>query len=144
MTNFLDSGKDSTTVTHIPRALVVEDTLELGELIKTALAKIRVLAFTETHGMKALERYNEIKPDIVLLDIGLPDMIGWRVLDSIKETKAMFKRPAIVIITAYDDPANRLMGKLQGVDDYLIKPFTPEEIQGVVKRVLENVRRSNV
>jgi DNA-binding response OmpR family regulator len=48
-----------------------------------------------------------------------------------------FSRPAVVIISAYGDPANRLMGKLQGVDGYLIKPFTRGEIESVVLEALD-------
>jgi DNA-binding response OmpR family regulator len=87
--------------------------------------------------MRALETYKEVQPDLVLLDIGLPDMTGWKVLDAIKESKSIFKRPSVIVMTAYGDPANRLMGKLQGVDEYLIKPFTPEEIEHVVRQVLQ-------
>jgi DNA-binding response OmpR family regulator len=124
------------TVTHIPRVLIIEDTVELGELIQLTMERMHLLTFRETHGIRALERFNEIQPDLVLLDIGLPDMTGWKVLDAIKEGKAIFSRPAIIVITAYGDPANRLMGKLQGVDSYLIKPFTTEDIRSVVKSVL--------
>jgi len=124
------------TWTHVPRVLIVEDTIELGEVIQTTLQRMHIMAFCETHGLKALKRYEEIQPDLVLLDIGLPDMTGWKVLDAMKESKAIFRRPAIVVITAYGDPANRLMGKLQGVDNYLIKPFTPDEVQKVVQDVL--------
>src|SRR5258706_14822067 len=127
-----------TTITHIPRVLIIEDTIELGELIQMTMERMHLLTFRETHGLRALERYNDIRPDLVLLDIGLPDMTGWKVLDAIKEGKAIFKRPAIIVITAYGDPANRLMGKLQGVDNYLIKPFTTEDIRSVVQTVLEN------
>lgn len=124
------------TVTHIPRILIVEDSVELGELLQATLERMNVLVFIETLGTKALERYNQLRPDLVLLDIGLPDMTGWKVLDAIKEIKELYKRPAIIVMTAYGDPANRLMGKLQGVDDYLIKPFTPDEIRTVVRQVL--------
>ena len=132
----LDRGDE--TITHIPRVLIIEDTIELGELIQMTMERMHLLTFRETHGLRALERYNDIRPDLVLLDIGLPDMTGWKVLDAIKEGKAIFKRPAIIVITAYGDPANRLMGKLQGVDNYLIKPFTTEDIRSVVQTVLEN------
>jgi DNA-binding response OmpR family regulator len=124
------------TWTHVPRVLIVEDTVELGEVIQTTLQRLHIMAFCETHGLKALKRYEEIQPDLVLLDIGLPDMTGWKVLDAMKESKAIFSRPAIVVITAYGDPANRLMARLQGVDNYLIKPFTPDEVQKVVQEVL--------
>jgi DNA-binding response OmpR family regulator len=125
------------TYMHVPRVLIVEDTVELGEIIQATLERMEILAFCETHGTKALKRYDEVQPDLVILDIGLPDMTGWRVLDAIKESKALFKRPAIIIITAYGDPANRLMGKLQGVDSYLIKPFTPTEVERIVQEVLD-------
>ncbi len=128
------------TWTHVPRVLIIEDTVELGEVIQATLQRMHIMAFCETHGLKALKRYEEVQPDLVLLDIGLPDMTGWRVLDAMKESKSIFKRPAIVVITAYGDPANRLMGKLQGVDSYLIKPFTPEEVQNVVQEVLGRPR----
>ncbi len=128
------------TWTHVTRVLIIEDTVELGEVIQATLQRMHIMAFCETHGLKALKRYEEVQPDLVLLDIGLPDMTGWRVLDAMKESKAIFKRPAIVVITAYGDPANRLMGKLQGVDSYLIKPFTPEEVQNVVQEVLGRTR----
>jgi two-component system, OmpR family, response regulator VicR len=125
------------TLTHILRALIIEDTVELGEVIQATLERMHMLAFCETHGIRALKRFDEVKPDVVLLDIGLPDMTGWKVLDAIKESKSIFQRPAIIVITAYNDPANRLMGKLQGVDSYLIKPFTPAEVEKVVRTVLE-------
>jgi len=124
------------TVPHIPHVLIVEDAVELGEMIQTTLKQMKLMVFCETSGARALERYNEIQPDIVLLDIGLPDMTGWKVLDAIKEGKALFRRPVIVMLTAYGDPANRLMGKLQGVDHYLIKPFTPAEIEQVIQNIL--------
>ena len=145
-----DSGADDAaspslhqqkTALHIPRVLIVEDTAELGQLIQVTLERMDMLAFHETHGAPALERFDEIRPDLVLLDIGLPDMSGWRVLDAIKESKLAFSRPAIVIITAFGDPANRLMGKLQGVDGYLTKPFTHDEIESVVLGALgKNVK----
>lgn len=125
------------TVTHIPRILIVEDTEELAEVLAVTLQRMHFLTFHESHGMKALDTYKEVRPDLVLLDIGLPDMTGWKVLDAIKESKAILKRPGIIVMTAYGDPANRLMGKLQGVDEYLIKPFTPDEIERVVRQVLQ-------
>jgi two-component system response regulator AdeR len=124
------------TVQHIPRVLVIEDTPEIGEIIKATLERVKVLVFLETHGANALAAYDRVRPDIVLLDIGLPDMNGWKVLDMIKETKKMYKRPRVVVITAFGDPANRLMGKLQDVDNYLVKPFTPAELRQIVSDLL--------
>ena len=115
--------------------LIVEDTVELAEVIEATLQNMGLKTFHETHGAKALTMFKDKKPDLVLLDIGLPDMLGWKVLESLKEMKKA-GRPKIVIITAYADAANRVMGKLQDVDEYLIKPFSPDEVERVVTRVL--------
>ena len=137
------AGSDNVTLRHVPRVLIVEDTVELGEIIKAALKGMNVLTFHELRGSSALQVYRTMHPDIVLLDIGLPDMSGWRLLDIIKETQLDVRRPAIVVITAYGDPANRLMGKLQGVHSYLVKPFTLDQVRNIVRTILEVTPHEN-
>jgi len=120
---------------HTPSVLIIEDTTELGEIIQATLERLNMVTAHETHGLKALSRFEAMLPDVVLLDIGLPDMTGWKFLEAIKE-KYKDRMPIIIIITAYGDPANRLVGKLQGVYDYLIKPFTTSDVEKVVARAL--------
>jgi DNA-binding response OmpR family regulator len=120
----------------LPRVLIVEDTVELGEIIQVALRGSHVMTVHETRGVAALQTYQTLRPDIVILDIGLPDMTGWRLLDTIKESQTDVHSPAVVVITAYGDPANRLMGKLQGVYGYLIKPFSLDQIRQIVADIL--------
>ncbi len=124
---------ESTAATK--KVLIVEDTIELAEVIEATLQRVGVDTKHETHATKALELFKSYAPHLILLDIGLPDMSGWKLLDNIKEL-VKENRPHIIIITAYGDPANRLMGKLQDVDSYLIKPFSPEEVERVVGKVL--------
>jgi CheY-like chemotaxis protein len=119
-----------------PLVLIIEDTTELAEVIQATLERMNMIASYETHGAKALESFEKMHPDVVLLDIGLPDMTGWKFLETIKD-KHKDSMPIIIIITAYGDPANRLVGKLQGVNDYLIKPFTAAEVEQVVARALQ-------
>jgi CheY-like chemotaxis protein len=136
-------SQESTTAksAHGPTVLIIEDTTELAEVIQATLERMNIVTAHETHGNKALSKFNEMNPDVVLLDIGLPDMTGWKLLDAIKEKKGEDgKMPAVIIITAYGDPANRLVGKLQGVQDYLIKPFTADEVEKVVKNSLSAPR----
>jgi CheY-like chemotaxis protein len=118
--------------------LVVEDTLELGEVILATLEGMGLHAVHETHGKSGLERLKAMQPKVVLLDIGLPDITGWKMLGYIKEHYAGQKAPmpAIIVITAYGDPANRLIGKLQNIHSYLLKPFTPDQVERVVKMAL--------
>jgi|FLYN01.1.fsa_nt_gi CheY-like chemotaxis protein len=128
---------NTTTATRSPSVLIVEDTAELAEVISATLERMNMKTATESHGAKALARYADFNPDVILLDIGLPDITGWQFLEGVKEKrKAGDKLPIVIVITAYGDPANRLVGKLQGVHDYLIKPFTADEVEKVVQRAL--------
>lgn len=122
-----------------PTILIVEDTTELAEIIQATLERLDMIVFHETHGNKALQKFNELDPDIVLLDISLPDTTGWKIMDAIKERleQTAGSMPKVIVITAYDDPANRLIGKLQGVHNYLIKPFTSDQIEELVNQALK-------
>lgn len=121
-------------------ALIIEDTYELAEILQVTLQRMHIVTAHESHGGRAFDRYNEMHPDVLLLDIGLPDGPGWNVLERIKEQqhKSGGKMPAVIVITAYGDPANRLVGKLHGVDSYLIKPFTPHEVERTVQMALSS------
>lgn len=121
---------------HAPAVLIIEDSAELAEIIEVTLQRFDLVTAHESHGNKALARFQSMQPDVVLLDIGLPDMTGWKLLDDIKERYGSDRLPAIVVITAYGDPANRLVGKLQNVHDYLIKPFTADDVERVVMSAL--------
>lgn len=119
--------------------MILEDTVELAEVIQATLENMGFKASYATHGRTGLEQIKATKPRLVLLDIGLPDISGWEIL---KELKGHFSttnepEPAIVIITAYGDPANRLIAKLQETHAYLIKPFTPDQIERVVRSALD-------
>lgn len=131
----IDAGKQ-------PLVLIVEDTTELAEVIQATLERMGMAAVYETHGSRALAKLNDIDPDVVLLDISLPDTTGWKILDAIKERAVQRQRmPVVIVITAHDDPANRLVGKLQNVYSYLVKPFTSDSIERVVAEAVENARR---
>lgn len=117
------------------KVLIVEDAIELAEVIAATLERINIQTFHESHVERALEVYDAEHPDLILLDIGLPDKTGWKLLDEIKAEADDFQ-PIVVVMTAHDDPANRLMGKLQGVNYYLIKPFTPDEVEEIVQKAL--------
>jgi DNA-binding response OmpR family regulator len=132
-----DPSLPSEKADPIRKVLIIEDTTELAEVVKFTLERLDLKVFVETHGHKALEVYNTEHPDLVLLDIALPDTIGWKVLDTMREQQKGGNGPIIIVITAYGDPANRLMGKLQGIYDYLIKPFTPDEVEKVVITALD-------
>lgn len=127
-------GESSENKTH--KVLVVEDTVEMAEVIQVTLQRMNLQVFHETHGQRALEVFRQEELDLIILDIGLPDTSGWQVLETIREEQTGNK-PLVLIMTAYGDPANRLMGKLQGTYDYMIKPLTPSEIERSVAKALK-------
>lgn len=120
-----------------PLVLIVEDSVELAQLIQITLKRNQIRSIIETSGLRALERYYEMKPDVVLLDLGLPDMTGWKVLDGIREgSQEDGTMPVVIVVSAYGDAANRLVGKLQNVHGYLVKPFTSDDITSAVRQAL--------
>lgn len=119
-----------------PTVLILEDTTELAEVLQATLENMDIRSEWVSHGSKGLDRLKDKLPDLILLDIGLPDMTGWKVLEEMREWENQIEMPKVIVITAYGDPANRLIGKLQGIHSYLIKPFTPSEVESVVSRAL--------
>jgi CheY-like chemotaxis protein len=123
-----------------PHILIIEDSAELAEVIQATLESAGMNAISVSHGAKGLEHIKANSPDLLLLDIGLPDMTGWKMLEELREWKKEKNddMPTVIVITAYGDPANRLIGKLQGIHSYLIKPFTSDEVEKVVRGALSN------
>ena len=136
-----DLPPDSTDGSKLARTvLIVEDTVELAEIIQVTLEDLNLRVYHATHGNRALDLFHEVHPDLVLLDIALPDMTGWKVLETMREEQRGGKASKILVITAYGDPANRLMGKLQGIHGYLIKPLKREEIEKAVLSALSQLK----
>ena len=118
-----------------PKVLLIEDSEELAEIIIAVLEGMSLQPLHEAYGARAIQAIREERPDLILLDLGLPDMVGWKIMEALKDESGKFPIP-VVVITAHGDPTNRLIGKLQEVSAYLIKPCTPDEVRGVVSRVL--------
>ncbi|MEL6150356.1 MAG: response regulator [Chloroflexota bacterium] len=125
------------TAAKKPSVLIVEDTEELAEVIQATLENKGMAVRWVSHGSRGITQIKKDAPDVLLLDIGLPDMTGWKMLEELREWKSdPGQLPTVVVITAYGDPANRLIGKLQGIHSYLIKPFTADEVEKVVEKAL--------
>jgi CheY-like chemotaxis protein len=116
--------------------LIVVDSAKVVDVLRATLDRMNLSVFHVVRGNEALELYDAHHPDLILLDVALPDMPGWKLLDIIRERQRGEKDPIIIMITAYGDPANRLMGKLQGVFDYLSASATPDQIEQVVRQAL--------
>ena len=105
-----------------PNILIVDDTVEYGQLVQASLLRSGLQADYVTNGQLALDYLNERMPDVMLLDIGMPGMNGWAVLDEIKVRYPQATFP-VIVLTAFNDPANKLVGKFQQqVYRYCTKP----------------------
>jgi CheY-like chemotaxis protein len=115
--------------------LIVEDDDELATLTGLMLKRAGFTAHRVASGQEAIDFIEQTRSDVVLLDLHLPEVNGWKVLERIHEIYGEGTIP-VIVTTAYSDGANRLIGKLQEVRHYLIKPFEATALAEVVGEAL--------
>lgn len=122
-------SKDNST----KKVLVVDDEPDTLELVKLVLESGGFEVMLANNGMEALAQIETTKPDIVLLDIMMPDMDGWDVFRKIKERNSDIP---IAILTAKAQNIDKLLGlHVLKADDYITKPFGKNELIGKVKKL---------
>ncbi|WP_027416086.1 response regulator transcription factor [Aneurinibacillus terranovensis] len=114
------------------RILVVEDEFPIARLLEVYLKNAGYSVFLASNGEDAIRAFQECKPDLVLLDLMLPDKEGWEILDVIRKQSSC----PVIILTARGEVKDRLYGFKHGADDYIAKPFDPEEVVARVQAVL--------
>lgn len=123
------------------KILVVEDEYSINDAITFALRKEGYDVRSSFNGKDALERVNEFKPDLVLLDLMLPDING---LDICKEIS---KKAYIIMLTARGEFIDKILGLELGADDYIVKPFEIKEvlvrIKVIFRRGEKNINKDN-
>ena len=115
--------------------LVVEDSVAQREMIKTLLEGSGLSVTAVSNGFDALEHIQGHPPDLVLLDIVMPDMNGYEVCRRIKSDDVTKSLP-VVMCSAKGEEFDRYWGMKQGADAYIAKPFQPTELVGTVKLLL--------
>ena len=116
-----------------PLVLVVEDDPNIADLVALYLRKNDFRTIRAVDGATGLAAVRDRRPDLVLLDIGLPgDLDGF---DVCQQLRASSKVP-VIFMTARDDEVDRVMGLKLGADDYVSKPFSPRELVARVEAVL--------
>lgn len=116
------------------KILVIEDEISLAELIKDILEKNRNIKVSLVHnGADALDLFYTISPDLVLLDINLPNVDGWTICKEIKETSSV----PLIMMTARDSEIDEIKGLNIGADDYITKPFSLKILEIKVKKLLK-------
>ena len=119
------------------RILAVEDDRNISDLIRMYLEKEGFEVTAAFDGGTAVEKFRELQPDLVLLDIMLPVMDGWAVCQKIRE---MSKTP-IIMLTAKSEVFDKVTGLEMGADDYIVKPF---EMKELIARINAVLRRSEI
>ena len=115
--------------------LVVEDTPLMAQLTLMTLQRGGFRAVHVEDGETAVEFLKEKAPNLMLLDLNLPGMSGWEVMEYLVNTHGAGSVP-VIVTTAYGDSANRVVGKLQSVHKYMVKPFEPVALIEAIEQAL--------
>ena len=117
-------------MTH--RILVVDDDQHIREVICVALRKAGMVAREARDGKEALSRFAGDRPELIVLDIGMPELDGLEVCRQIRKTSDV----PILFLSARDEEIDRVLGLEIGGDDYVTKPFSPRELVARVNVIL--------
>ncbi|MCC7359585.1 MAG: response regulator [Anaerolineales bacterium] len=117
------------------RVLVVEDDVDSMTLLRLALREMPLEIFHAGTGGEAVAYLDRAHPDLVFIDLNLPDMRGWEVVERLK-TAALAQRTRIIVLTAHAEPVNRLIGTLQPLTAYLNKPVQQDRLRAAVREAL--------
>src|SRR5918995_6124838 len=117
------------TMQHV---LVVDDEPPIVEIVRDYLADAGYRVTTAGSGEEALRHVRSITPDLVVLDLGLPDTDGLDVARALRQSSSV----PIIMLTARTDEADRVAGLELGADDYVVKPFSPRELLARIRAVL--------
>lgn len=118
--------------------LVVDDEERMARFIRLNLEHDQFQVIEAYRGMKAIDAVRTAMPDLVLLDIMMPDMDGFEVLKIIRETSSV----PVIMLTAKGEEDDRVHGLELGADDYITKPFSPRELTSRIKAVLRRTEIS--
>ncbi|KVG64685.1 two-component system response regulator CreB [Burkholderia cenocepacia] len=121
-----------------PSILVVEDEMAIADTIVYALGTDGMQTVHCTLGQAALDRLRDTRVDLVVLDVGLPDLSGFEVCRRLRT----FSDVPVIFLTARHDEIDRIVGLEIGADDYVVKPFSPRELAARVRVILRRLNRS--
>lgn len=114
------------------KILVVDDDTNICELLRLYLTKEGYQVTTANDGEEGLDKFNQVKPDMVLLDVMMPKMDGLEVCRRIRK----LGNTPVMMLTAKGETFDKVLGLELGADDYIVKPFSPREVIARIKAVL--------
>jgi DNA-binding response OmpR family regulator len=121
------------------RVLIVEDDNDIALGIRTVLDREGFEASTSADGKLGLRAFHSVRPDLVILDIGLPGLDGWAVLERLRDLSDV----PVLILTAHGQEAEKVRGLNSGADDYLTKPFGNRELMARVEALMRRRRSAS-
>lgn len=119
------------------KVLIADDDPNVVELLSLYLTKDGYQVVAAADGKEALTRIREENPDLVILDVMLPQVDGWEVCRALREESFI----PIIMLTAKGEDYDRILGLELGADDYVVKPFNPVEVVARVKAIFRRVHR---
>ncbi|WP_175958183.1 two-component system response regulator CreB [Burkholderia sp. BCC0405] len=123
---------------HQPNILIVEDEVAIADTIIYALGTDGMQTVHCTLGQAALDHLRDTRFDLVVLDVGLPDLSGFEVCRRLRT----FSDVPVIFLTARHDEIDRIVGLEIGADDYVVKPFSPRELAARVRVILRRFYRT--
>ena len=120
---------------RVPRVLVVDDEAVIRQLIAINLELEGFELHQAVDGLDALDQARAVDPDVVTLDVMMPGLDGWGTAERLKADPAT-SRARIVLISARTRPADLARGEAAGADAYVTKPFDPDQVVEVVRRLV--------
>ena len=134
----LASTPQDSTGKHQALVLIAEDEPEIADILAAYLKRSGFQTAHALDGRRALELHQTLKPDLVLLDVLMPQLDGWMVLAEIRHRG----NTPVIMLTAQDQDMDKLLGLRIGADDYIVKPFNPAEVvartQAVLRRSIDH------
>jgi two-component system alkaline phosphatase synthesis response regulator PhoP len=120
---------------RVGRVLVIEDEHDVAELMRYNLAKEGYEVLLVSSGTDGLRQARELRPDMILLDIMVPELNGWEVCRRLKQDPETRDIP-VIMVTGRVEEGDRVLGLEMGADDYVTKPFSPRELVARVRAVM--------
>jgi DNA-binding response OmpR family regulator len=120
------------------RVLVIDDDDDIRSLVVTLLERAGITVHDAPNGRDGLREFHSWRPDLVVLDVSMPELDGWNVLDRIRDMSAV----PVLMLTARGDELERVRGLQAGADDYVVKPFGKQELVARVQALLRRAAQT--
>jgi DNA-binding response OmpR family regulator len=114
------------------RLLIVDDEELIRDVIKEYISRENLVADEAADGIQALQLFKQFNYDLIILDVMMPGMDGWNVCREIRKTSQV----PVIMLTARGEEYDKLLGFELGVDDYMVKPFSPRELLARMKAIM--------